>query len=295
MANGMKEKLKQLLPDRLYMDLQFFHRYRRLRPHRSARTFQELLIRKKLTDSRCHRDLSRYADKYEVRKFVRQTVGERYLVPLHGVYDRAEDIDFTALPDSFVLKGAHGSAMNLLVADKASLDQEAARKMAAEWLATDYSLLHREWPYRSLKRRVIAEENLSDAQGNVPVDYKFFVFSGRVRLFEVDYGRFTNHVQAFFTPEGERLAVHRRAVAEEGLPPLPTELSEMVVIAERLGAGHEFIRVDLYNVDGRTYFGEMTFYPAAGLVQWKPIEFEYELGAVWLEQRPVAGKWILRK
>src|SRR5690606_23874153 len=144
--------------------------------------------------------------------------------------------------------------------------------------ATDYSLLHREAPYRSLRRRVIAEENLSDIQGNVPTDYKFFVFSGKVRLLEVDYGRFTNHVQAFFNPEGNRLAVHRRNVAEGNLPPLPAQLGEMVEVVELLGAGHEFIRIDLYNVNGRIYFGEMTFYPAAGLVLWKPFSFEHELG-----------------
>ena len=131
--------------------------------------------------------------------------------------------------------------------------------------------------------------------GLVPVDYKFFVFSGKVRLFEVDYTRFSRPKQAFFMPDGRRLAVDRGRDVPELLPPLPTQLAEMVDLAEKLGAGHEYIRVDLYDVGGRTYFGELTFYPSGALNLWRPPAFEYEMGAVWREGRAVGEEWVARE
>lgn len=205
-----------------------------------------------------------------MREFVARTVGAEHLIPLIGVYDDVDEIDPATLPEAFVLKGTHGSGMNVIVADKASVDWDGVRATARRWLATDYSRLYREAPYRAVPRRLVVEELLSGVAGAVPVDYKFFVFSGKARLFEIDYSRFSRHMQAFFLPDGRRLAVDRGRAVPEVIPPLPSQLEEMVALAEKLGAGHEYVRVDLYDVGGRTYFGELTFYPSGALNLWRP-------------------------
>ncbi len=286
------DSLKALLPDRLHTDMQYLWRFGRLRNHRDPKTFHELLIRKKVLDVARYRELGVLSDKYGVREFVARVVGPEYLIPLIGVYDGVDDIDAEALPNAFVLKGTHGSGMNLIVRDKARVDWDEFRAAARRWLATDYSRLYREAPYRAVPRRLVVEELLSGVDGAVPVDYKFFVLSGKVRLLEADYSRFTRHMQAFFLPDGRRLAVDRGRAVPELLPPLPTQLAEMVDLAEKLGAGHEYIRVDLYDVGGRTYFGELTFYPSGALNLWRPAQFEYEMGAVWREGRPIGEEWV---
>lgn len=289
------DSLKALLPDRWHTDMQYVWRFGRPRNHRDPKTFHELLIRKKVLDLPRYRELGELSDKYGVREVVARTIGAEHLIPLIGVYGDVDELDVAALPDAFVLKGTHGSGMNLIVQDKASVDWDEVRATARRWLATDYSRLYREAPYRAVPRRLVVEELLAGEDGLVPVDYKFFVFSGKVRLFEVDYTRFSRHKQAFFMPDGRRLAVDRGRDVPELLPPLPTQLAEMVDLAEKLGAGHEYIRVDLYDVGGRTYFGELTFYPSGALNLWRPPAFEYEMGAVWREGRAVGEEWVARE
>ncbi len=286
------DKLKALLPDRLHTDMQYVWRFGRLRNRKDPKTFHELLIRKKLTDLPRFRELGKLSDKYGVREFVTSAGCEQTLIPLVAVYDDPDSIRPEELPASFVLKGTHGSGMNLIVRDKSQLDWEVVRATARRWLAMDYSRLYREAPYRAVPRRLVVEELLSGPSGEVPLDYKFFVLAGKVRLFEVDYSRFTHHAQAFFMPDGRRLAVHRGREAPDPVPQLPARLDDMVTIAERLGAGHEFIRVDLYEVNGRIYFGELTFYPMGALRLWQPVEFEYEMGEVWREGRAVGEQWV---
>lgn len=291
-VRGLIEGLKGLLPDRWHTDLQYLWRHGRLRNHTNPRTFHELLIKKKVNDWDRVKELGPLADKYAVREHVREVVGGEYLVPLLETFNSAQEIDLTKLPDSFVLKGTHGSGMNAIVKDKRLLSEAELRREAQAWLVTDYAKLFREAPYRAAVPRLIAETLLIGDDGQPPTDYKFFVFDGHVALFEADYSRFLEHQQAFFLPDGRRLAVHRGRPKPEPIPSLPQNLDHMVAVAAELGVGHEFVRVDLYEVGGRVYFGELTFYPAGALNLWNPEAFENEMGEVWLARRPIGEEWV---
>lgn len=285
--------LSQFLPDRLHAELQFY-RYHgsRLNPANPL-TFSQLLVTKKLDDRRHAQKLARLVDKFAVREFVEQRLGTEYLIPLIGVYDSPDAIDPDTLPDSFVLKATHGSGMNLIIRDKTKVDWGQLRATAASWLERDYTTIARELAYRYVPRRLIIEEFLTAADGEPPADYKFYVFSGTVRLFHIDYQRWQKHTQAFFLPDGTQLAVKREMDIAVGAVTVPERLSCLVEEATILGQGHEFVRVDLYDVSGRSYFSELTLYPAAGKVPFRPPEFDLEMGEVWRESRPVSRKWVL--
>lgn len=221
----------------------------------------------------------RLADKYLVREWVRATVGEDYLVPLLGVWDSPEEIDFDALPDSFVLKATHGSGWNIVVRDKHELDVAGCRRRLEGWLKRRQAMkggfeLH----YEFCEPRIVCEQYLQDASGGLR-DYKFMTFDGVVQFaFTVDRG-----------PDGARRGTYlpdwTRAPFEyicesrcSGDVPAPERLDEMLAVAERLGKGFACARIDFYEVDGRAYFGEVTFTDADGLAYFRPACYNLEFG-----------------
>ena len=228
-------------------------------------------------------DWTLLADKYSVRGWVRERVGEKYLVPLLGVWHSAEEIDFDSLPERFVLKANHGSGMNAVVRSKSSEDLEALRRRADLWLHTDYTYHYGlETQYANIPRRVIAEQYLENSDGDLP-DYKFWCFDGVVRYIQVINQRRTGPHMAFFEPDWTRTPFTDDYPPIEGDVEKPPELDEMLAVAAKLGAGFRHVRVDLYGLDdGEIKFGEMTFTTASGICPWEPPEADLTVGA-WLK------------
>jgi len=268
-------------------------------PRRPA-TFNEKVRHKMASD---HRPLlTTFADKVAVREYVSRTIGPHVLTEHYLVTEDPEAVRPESMPREVALKASHASGGCVLVAEHAarehglpdpptgwqrflvhpdSLDWDALRARCRTWLASRYG--YWEWAYRGVPARIVAEELLLDG-GEVARDYKFFVFHGRARLVEVDFGRFGTHVRSLFTPEWELLPVaYKRSRGPE--TPRPDALAEMIAIAEALAAPVDFVRVDLYCPGSRIVFGELTSYPIAGRGKFTPASFDAELGSWWSQPR----------
>ena len=244
----------------------------------SPKTFNEKLQWLKLYDRKPEYTIM--VDKYAVREYISEHLGEEYLIPLLGVWNSPEEIDFNTLPDQFVLKCNHNSGFGMCICkDKSKLNQAAVKKRLQQGLNQDYYMICREWPYKNVPRKIIAEKYMSDNHGELR-DYKFFCFNGKVRCFKVDFDRFQNHRANYFD-------IHKKLlpVGEQICPPdfsreieIPDNIDNMIALAEKISAGHSFLRVDFYSISGKIYFGELTFFPASGFGKFIPEEYDMILG-----------------
>lgn len=234
----------------------------------------------------------RLADKYLVREWVAQRIGQEYLVPLLGVWDCPGEIDFYTLPDQFVLKATHGSGWNIIVPDKSGLDIAEARRRLAHWLTLRQAMKGGfEMHYEYCQPRIVAEQYLQDGTGG-PRDYKFMVFDGVVQFaFAVDRlpgGPF----RGTYLPDWTRAPFEYMCQARRAQDiPAPRRLDEMLAIAQELGRGFACVRVDFYEVDGRVLFGELTFTDADGLAEFIPASYDREFGdrIVLPDKKPFKG------
>ncbi len=232
------------------------------------------------------------SDKYRVRDFVRETVGEDYLVPLLGVFDDPDDIVLETLPDRFIIKAAHACGWNLVVRDREHLDWPAAREKLRRWVTSSWYPLYREWQYRDIPQRLVVEELLLDRDGRVPADYKFFCFRGSAGLrmiVQVDVDRFGDLRRAYFDENWNRLPMTIFVPAPEGEIERPARLDEMRDLARKLSEGFCFARVDLYSLPDAVFFGEMTFTPTSGMGPYEPAEWDRKMGDLIELPRPQAG------
>lgn len=269
------------------------------------RTFTEKVRYKMLRDHR--RLLVTFADKAAVRDHVAALVGEQYLPRAFGILDEAAALAALELPESYVFKPTHGSGAVVVVSPRAPADAELPR---AEWswvyrhvrpeVADRAALIaigehwtrqlygqgpNREWAYGAVPRRLIVEELLEGAEGEIPDDYKFFVFHERVHYIQVDAGRFGERTQDFYTPDWGHLAMSGGLPWAPTLRPRPARLDEMLDLARRLSTGTDFVRVDLYHLPDRVVFGELTSYPAGGNSPFEPESWNAEFGRHWTVPR----------
>lgn len=206
-------------------------------------------------------------DKYAAKEYVASIIGEEYIIPTLGVWDSFDDINITKLPDQFVLKCTHDSGGLVICRDKSCFNIAEARKTINKSLNKNFYYYGREWPYKDVKPRIIAEKYMEDPITKELRDYKFFCFGGIAKCYKVDFDRFIGHRANYFTVEGDLMKL-----GEEICPPdfekdipKPANLIKMKELAEKLTAGYPFLRADFYDVDGQVYFGELTFFPASGL------------------------------
>ena len=222
-----------------------------------------------------------YSDKLGVRAHVAKALGEEYLVPLLGVWDDPDEIDFDALPERFVLKATHDSGSAYFCRDRADFDRQAARKKLRRALRTPYYMKGRERQYEHVVPRVIAEAYLDSGTDALAADYKVYCFDGEARFVHLATDRGTDrHMKiTIFDPAWNRLPFWIDGYpTEPGELPRPEGLEEMIRCAEKLCAGMPFMRVDFYEVAGRVYFGEMSWLPSGGLIPFQPPEWERRLG-----------------
>ena len=243
------------------------------------RTFNE----KQLWLNLRHRD-SRWvecSDKYAFREYVRRRIGPDYLIPLLGVYEDSASIDPGTLPERFVIKATHGSGWNLIVPDKKALDWDDAKRSLQDWLSRNYYAHKREWQYRDIPPRLIVEEFLDPGGGAIPSQFQFFCFrrgEDRTILVQVDFDEQTDHRRDYYDEDWNRMPFASRVPNAEREAPRPERLEEMLSIARRLSEDFPFVRVDLYEVRDRIYFGEMTFTSGGGMSSFDPPEWDRTLG-----------------
>lgn len=254
-----------LISDSMYTRLKFRRNLKRWPDLKNPKTFNEKLCWLKLH----HRDalMSVMVDKCDAKKYVAGIIGEEYIIPTYGVWERVEDIDFDKLPDRFVMKGTHDSGRVIVCSDKNQLDKEDALNEMQRSLDRDFYAITREWPYKNVPRRIIAEKFLRQSDGGL-TDYKFFCFDGHVDSVMVCLDRHIGDTKFyFFDRDWNFLRLNKRGIAApDGFSlPKPEGLERMFEIASELSKGQPFLRVDLYNIDGKIYFGELTFYPDGGV------------------------------
>lgn len=222
-----------------------------------------------------------YSDKVAVRDYISQRLPGLRQPRLLGVYRRSSEVAANVPPGPWVMKGSHAAGMVLICKPGETIPPETIARTAASWLATDYATRHWEWQYHRLPRRVLFEEYLG-TPAEPPADYKFFTIHERVRLITVDRGRFGRHTRDLFRPDWTHLPTRKGKTPNSVVPPeRPAQLGEMIQVAEQLARGHDFLRVDLYVVDGRIYFGELTHAPAAGTTPFEDQALDLELGQQW--------------
>lgn len=220
-------------------------------------------------------------DKYAVRNWVTEKIGEEYLIKLLGVWDSFDEIDFTELPDKFVLKTNHGSGTNVIVKDKKTLNLKATKRKFKDWFDTDFGYKSLELHYSDIKPKIIAEEYIETDLGELQ-DYKFLCFDGKPYYCWVDMGRYSNHTRNVYNmaweiqPWNQETYAHYEKPIEE-----PQNFEKMVEIVETLAQDFAHVRVDLYNVGGKIYFGEMTFTNGGGFDRIFPVEYDKMLGDLW--------------
>jgi hypothetical protein len=272
--------LLNFIPDKLYLKIVFRAETGYKLNLKHPKTYNEKLQWIKLYDRRP--EYTMYADKFAVREYIAKTLGEEYLVPLIGVYDRAEEIPWDDLPDRFVLKCTHGSGTNIICRDKNKLDRVQAVKDLNRWLKKNYFWAGREWCYKNIRPRIICEQYLDAGNGMTPDDYKFMCFNGEPRIIQLHHDRFGKHTLTYYTTDWERTDIKRidedtALVSAEK----PQNLSEMLGIARRLSRDMYYARIDLYDMKGRIYFGEITLYPTSGFSTFARYEDDEMLGS-WL-------------
>jgi len=221
---------------------------------------------------------TRLTDKYLVRKWVEEKIGDRYLVPLLNVYDTPDDINFDKLPDSFVLKANHGCEMNLIVPDKRKLNQKQAVEQMWSWMNNNFAYYSFELHYKDIKPCIVAEEYIKEFEKE-SFDYKFFCFDGKVVLKWIDYDRLVDHKRILYTATGKRLPVECTYKSPENFPYPSEAFGILQPIAEKLAEGFPHVRVDLYYTNKKVYFGELTFYSGSGYEFFNLDKYDFKLGS----------------
>lgn len=224
--------------------------------------------------------LTKLVDKYSVRDYVKEKVGEQYLNELIAVYDKASQVNFDELPDQFVIKGVHGFHFNLIVKDKSKLNRKKALFLMNKWMnKNQYYRGGFEWAYKNVPPRLIAEKFLKEMDKDVILDYKFFCFNGEPKFVQVDVERGINDQRAFYDLDWNKLEFYNKEnKVYPGEIEQPENFENMLYVAKTLADKFPFVRVDLYSINNKTIFGEMTFYPSDGRKDFHPLKYNKILG-----------------
>ena len=241
-------------------------------------TFNEKLQWLKLNDRK--QEYSKMVDKYEVKKYVAKIIGDEYIIPTIGVYNSFDEINFENLPERFVIKSTHDSGGVVICKDKQNFDIKKAKKIIKKSLKRNFYLTSREWPYKSVKPRIIIEQYMKDERDNELRDYKLFCFNGRYKIMFIATNRQGDGDTYFdFFDENFNHLPLKNGHPNAPVPPhKPSNYEKMIELAEKLSTGIPQVRVDFYDVNGKIYFGEMTFFHWSGLVPFEPEEWDRKLG-----------------
>ena len=266
-----------IMPDQLFLKVRFRLTMGYWMDFDNPKTFNEKLQWLKVND--IHPEYSKLVDKVEAKKYVASIVGDKYIIPTLGVWDNVDDIDWDSLPNQFVVKSTADSGGVVVCKDKSKLDIEAARQKLSTLGGRDYTKINKEYPYRNVPHRFIVEQYMEDESGFELKDYKIFCFDGKAEFLFVATGRQINDCRFdFFDKEFNHIPVLNGHKNAEVMPVKPKNFEEMLKVASELSVGFPQVRVDLYNVNGRIYFGELTFFHWSGMIPFEPMEWDYKFG-----------------
>lgn len=263
----MKDRIREILnyiPDKVFLKMRYYFVFKKKLDLNNPKTFNEKLQWLKLYDRKPI--YTTMVDKYEVRKYISEIIGEKYLIPLIGVWENFDTINFNLLPDQFVLKCTHDSGSVYICRDKQNFNIEEIKTDIQNKLKKNYYYPGREWPYKNVKPRIIAEKYMEDSSGGL-IDYKFFCFNGYVDNVMICLDRHINDPKFyFFNKKWEllRLNIRGKEAPKDFTIPKPDCIDKMFEIASELSKNLPFVRIDLYECNGCIYFGEFTFYPQGG-------------------------------
>lgn len=272
----------KFIPDESFLKLSYWtHMNKRLNLS-SPETFNEKIQWLKLNDRK--EIYTTLVDKYAVRKYIEKKIGGQYLIQLFGAYDSFEEIDFEVLPNSFVMKPNHTSGDIFICKNKNEIDYKKLKKIVQKWLERDYYWVHREWPYKNIKKKIIIEKYIENLSSNGLIDYKLMCFNGKVKCSFLCLNRNSSEGLNvdFYDLKWNKMPFERHYPKSNQTISKPINYEKMIEYAEILSEGIPFIRVDFYETDEKLFFGELTLYPGAGIEEFTPEKYDYELGS-WIE------------
>ena len=290
--------ITDLWPDSLFLKYYYFVNTKKRLNLRNPQSFNEKLQWLKLYDRKPL--YTQMVDKYEAKSYVAEVIGQQYIIPTIGVWDNFDEIDFERLPNTFVLKCTHDSGGLIICKDKSKLDYNNARKKIESSLRRNYFYFNREWPYKNVKPRIIAEKYMVDeidykndtsnvkmenqnveAHESALVDYKLMCFNGEFKCCFTCTDRFNGSglKVTFFDRQWNKMPFERHYPKDNREIKKPQNFEEMIGLAEKLSINIPFVRVDFYEINGRIYFGELTFFPGSGIEEFTPETWDYTLGS----------------
>lgn len=273
----------RFIPDAPYLKLCYQLKLHKKLNLKNPQTFNEKLQYLKVYNRKP--EYTMLVDKYRVREYIKNTIGEEYLIPLvGGPYYSVDEIDLSQLPEQFVLKCNHDSGSVVICKDKNNFDFKAAKKKLNYCLEHNFWYLGREWPYKDVKPCIIAEKYMMDESGSELKDYKFMCFQGTVKCSFVCTERYSDSKLkvTFFDREWVRMPFERHYESSKQKIDRPERYYEMLALAESISKEIPFVRIDLYECNKKIYFGEMTFFPGSGFEEFEPNEWDRKFGE-WLE------------
>ena len=275
----MKEfikKLLKLLPDYIFLQIKYRYKFNKKLDLKKPQTFNEKLQWLKLYDR--NPEYTKMVDKYEAKKYVANIIGEEYIIPTLGVYDKFEDINFATLPNQFVIKCTHDSGGLVICKDKTSFNIKEARKKINISLRNTYYNYGREWPYKNVKPRIIIEKYMVDESKKELKDYKFFCFNGEPKLLFVAKDRPFATKFNYYDMNFKKLPFKQHYENFNDYIEKPKGFEKMIELSKKLSKDIPHVRVDFYDINGKVYFGELTFYHFSGFEKFEPEEWDKILG-----------------
>lgn len=279
-SNKLAKRIRyalRFMPDDMYIQLNYFAHFKKFCDLHNPKTYNEKLNWLKLHD---HNPLyTTLVDKYEVKKYVDEILGGGYTIPTFGVWDKFDEIDFEKLPDQFVLKCTHDSEGLVIVKDKAKLDKVAAKEKIETALKQNFYYIGREWPYKNVRPRIIAEQYMEDHVDGELRGYKFFCFDGEPKAMFIASDRASDHVKFdYYDLQFNHLDIKQKYLHAQKTLRKPVTFEQMIELSRILSRGYPHVRVDFYEVNGRVYFGELTFYHFSGFMPFEPSKWDDVFG-----------------
>lgn len=271
-------KLFYWMPDTIYLRIIYFMRLGKVLHLSNPKRFNEKIQWLKVYDR--DEKYVELADKSLVKKHVAKMIGVEYIIPTLDIYDSFSEIDFDCLPDRFVLKCTHDSGGLIICKDKKKLNKVECEKKLSECLKKNYFYQNREWVYKNIKPRIIAEPYMEDENDSDLKDYKFMCFNGKCKCIFTCTERYSNDglKVTFFDTDWNELPFERHYHKSKSPVKSPINLKKMISLAETLAQNIKFVRVDFYEINQKIYFGELTFYPGSGMEEFYPDNWDYILG-----------------
>ena len=282
-SNKLLKKVKygmKFIPDKMYLQIYYFSRFKKFIDFKNPKTYNEKLNWLKINDR--NPLYTKLVDKYEVKEYVTNLIGEEYIIPTIGVWNNFDEIDFSKLPNQFVLKCTHDSEGLVIVKDKSKLDIKSVKEKLTNSLKNNFYYIGREWPYKNVKPRIIAEKYMEDKKLKELRDYKFFCFNGEPKAMFIASDRANNVKFDYYDLNFCHLDIKQKYPNSTKKIDKPINFEKMIELSKDLSKDLKHARIDFYEVNGRIYFGEITFYHFSGFMPFQPKKWDTKFGD-WLK------------